>query len=83
MKSYQSTLIIFPINPNELQIKDTTESDKSATYLDILINIDSDGRLITSLYDKYDDFDFTIVNFPLLCSNIPISHAYGMYMYIS
>jgi hypothetical protein len=33
------------IYPDELEIKDTTESDKSASYLDILLNIDSNGRL--------------------------------------
>ena len=36
------------IYPDELDIKDTTESDKSASYLDILLNIDSNGRLTTS-----------------------------------
>jgi hypothetical protein len=36
------------IYPDELKIKDTTESDKSALYLDILLNIDSNGRLTTS-----------------------------------
>jgi hypothetical protein len=60
------------IYPDELEIKDTTESDKSASYLDILRNIDSNGRQTTSLYDKRDDFDFAIVNFPFLCSNIPL-----------
>jgi hypothetical protein len=56
---------------DELKMKDTTESDKSASYLDILLN-DSNGRLTTSLHDKRDDFDFAIVNFPFLCirSNI-------------
>jgi hypothetical protein len=38
--------------PDELEIKDTTESEKSASYTDILLNIDSIGRLITTLYDK-------------------------------
>ena len=52
------------IYPDELEIKDTTESDRCASYLDILLNIDSDGRLITILYDKRDDFDFAIVNIP-------------------
>jgi hypothetical protein len=66
--------------PDELEIKDTTESDKSESYLDILLNIDSNGRLTTSLYDKRDDFDFAIVNFPFLCSNIPLSLAYGAYV---
>jgi hypothetical protein len=68
------------IYPDELEIKDTTESDKSASYLDIFLNIDSSGRLTTSLYDKRDDFDFTIVNFPFLCSNVPHSPAYGVYI---
>jgi hypothetical protein len=68
------------IYPDELQIKDTTESYKSASYLDILLNIDSNGRLTTSLYDKRDAFDFAIVNFPFLCSNIPLSPAYGVYV---
>jgi hypothetical protein len=54
---------------DELEIKDTTESDKSASYLDILLYIDFNGRLTTSLYDKRDDFDFAMVNFPFLCSN--------------
>jgi hypothetical protein len=49
--------------PDELEIKDTTESDKSASYRDILLNIDSNGRLTTSLYDKRDDFDFAIITF--------------------
>jgi hypothetical protein len=52
------------IYQDELEIKDTTESDKSASYLDILLNIDSNGTLTISLYDKRDDFDFAIVNFP-------------------
>jgi hypothetical protein len=55
------------IYPDELEIKDATESDKSASYLDILLNIDPNGRLTTSLYYKYDDFDFAIINFPFLC----------------
>jgi hypothetical protein len=65
---------------DELEIKDTTESDKSASYLDILFNIDSNGRLTTSQWYKRDDFDFAIVNFPFLCSNIPLTPAYGVYI---
>ena len=32
------------------------------------------------LYDKRDDFNFPIVNFPFLSSNIPASPAYGVYI---
>jgi hypothetical protein len=50
------------IYPDELQIKDTTEFDKYASYLDIVLKIDTNGRLTTSFYDKRDDFDFVIVS---------------------
>ena len=34
----------------------------------------------TRLYDKRDDFDFPVVNFPYLSSNIPESRAYGVFV---
>ena len=68
------------IYPNKLEIEDTTEFTMSASYLDILLNIDIKGKLTTQLYDKQDDFSFSIVNFPYLCSNIPSSPAYGRYV---
>jgi hypothetical protein len=51
---------------SELEIKDTTESSTSASYLDVLLNIDADRKLTTQLYDKRDDLSFTIVNFPYI-----------------
>ena len=37
-------------------------------------------QLRTSLYDKRDDFNFHITNFPFLSSNIPSSPAYGVFV---
>jgi hypothetical protein len=68
------------IYPIELEIKDTTDTDRYASYLDLHLEIDSQGRLRTKLYDKRDDFNFPIVNFPFICSNIPASPAYGLYI---
>ena len=34
----------------------------------------------TYSYDKRDDFNFPIVNFPFICSNIPAAPAYGVYI---
>jgi hypothetical protein len=68
------------IYPIELEIKDTTESSTSASYFDVLLNIDVGGKLTTQLYDKLDDFDFAIINFPYTCSIIPLSPAYGVYV---
>ena len=58
--------------PAELEIKDTTESNTSASYWD--------QQLRTSLYDKHDDFNFNITNFPFLSSNIPSSPACGVFI---
>ena len=38
------------------------------------------AQLHTSLYDKRDDFNFHITNFPFLSSNIPSSPAYGVFI---
>ena len=66
--------------PIELEIKDTTDTDISASYLDIHLEIDSEGRLITKHYDKRDALNFPIVNLPFICSNIPATPAYGVYI---
>ena len=52
----------------------------SASYLDLNLKIDSGGWLRTKLYDKRDDFNFPIVHFPFICSNIPAVPAYGVYI---
>ena len=57
------------IYPSELEIKDTTEFTKSTS-----------AKLSTKLYNKRDDFNFPIVNFPFLCGNIPASPAYGVFV---
>jgi hypothetical protein len=64
----------------ELEIKDTTDTYRSASYLDLHLEIDSEGQLRTKLYDKRDDFNLPIVNFPFICSNIPATPAYGVYI---
>ena len=38
------------------------------------------GRLRTELYDKRDDFNFPIVKFPFIISNIPGAPAYSVYI---
>ena len=66
--------------PAELDIKDTTVSNTSASYLDQLLSIGRDSQLPTSLYDKRDDFIFNFTNFPFLSINIPSSSAYGVFI---
>jgi hypothetical protein len=68
------------IYPIKLEIKDTTDTDSSASYLDLHLEIDRERRLRTKLYDKRDYFNFPFVNFPFICSNIPAAPAYGRYI---
>jgi hypothetical protein len=74
LTTINSTHYVDSIYPNELEIKDT-QCSTSASYLDTLLKVDINGKLTTKLYDKRDDFNFSIVHFPFLCSNIPISPA--------
>ena len=67
------------IYPPELSITKETKSDKEASYLDLLITV-KDDKFHTKLYDKRDDFNFKIVNYPYpIASNIPEKPAYGVY----
>ena len=68
------------IYPIALEIKDTTNTDRFASYLDLHLEIDSEGRLRTKLYDKRDVSIFTYVNFRFICSNIPAAPAYRVYI---
>ena len=66
--------------PLNLRSKTRRRANTSASYLDLLLSIESDGQLRTSLYDKRDDFNFHITNFPFLSSNIPSLPAYGVFI---
>ena len=68
------------IYPSQLTVEKAGRSDHLADYLDLTFIIDSGGKLSTRLYDKRDDFDFHIVNFPFLSSNIPSGPSYGVYI---
>ena len=67
------------IYPQQLELKRTTETDSRLSYLDLEVNI-SDRRFTTAVFDKRDGFNFHIVNFPHMDSNIPSKPAYGVYI---
>ena len=59
------------IYPIASEIKDSTDTARAASFFALHLEIDNERRLRTKPYDKRDDFNFTIVNFPFICSNIP------------
>jgi hypothetical protein len=68
------------IYPPELEVKETTDTASSASFLALYLEFDDSGQISTKIYDKRDDFNFRIINFPNMCSNIPASPAYGVYI---
>jgi hypothetical protein len=42
----------------------------SASFLDLYLEFDDSGQLSTKIYDKRDDFNFKILNFPNIKKNI-------------
>ena len=53
------------------------DAEASFSYLHLSI---SDGFVKTNIYDKRDDFDFDIVNFPFLDGDVPRLASYGVYI---
>ncbi|MEW8512930.1 MAG: hypothetical protein AB2608_19005 [Candidatus Thiodiazotropha sp.] len=67
------------IYPPELQLNKANASDTEAPFLDLHLSI-SNGFVSSKIYDKRDDFDFDIVNFPFLDGDVPRSTSYGVYI---
>ena len=64
----------------ELEVKETRDTASSASFWDLYLEFDDSGQLRTEIYDKRDDFNFKTIYFPNMCSNIPASPAYGVYI---
>ena len=67
------------IYPPELQLNKTNASDTEAPFLDLHLSI-SYGFVSSRIYDKRDDFDFDIVNFPFLDGDVVRSTSHGVYI---
>ena len=61
--------MITQIYPTELQLSKAYSSDTEALCLDLHLLISNDF-ILSKIYDKRDDFDFDIVNFPVLDGDV-------------
>ena len=57
---------------SELQLNKANTFDTEVAFLDLHLSISND-IVSTKIYDKRDEFDFEIVNFPLLDGDVPRS----------
>ena len=63
------------IYPTELQLNKANSSDTEAPLLDLNLSI-ANGIVSSKIYDKRDDFDFEIVNFPFLDGDVPMVNIF-------
>ena len=71
--------MIGQIYPTEPQSNMANSSDTEAPFLDLNLSI-TNGMVSTKIYDKRDDFNFEIVNFPFLDSDVSRSPSYSVYI---
>ena len=71
--------MVSQIYPSELQLNKANTSNTEATFLDLHLSSSND-IVSTKFYDKHDDFDFEIVDFPFLDGDVPRSISYGVYI---
>ena len=67
------------IYPSELQLNKANTSDTETPFFDLHLSI-SNGFVSSKIYDKRDDFDFDIDNFPFLVGDVPRRPSYGVYI---
>ena len=71
--------MVHRIYPAELQLNKANASDTEAAFLDLNLSIHND-IVSTKIYDKRDDFNFDIVNFPFLDGEVPQRPSYCVYI---
>lgn len=71
--------MVSSIYPHELTLNKANESDKLVSFLDLHLSI-VNGNVVSKIYDKRDDFNFDIVNYPHLDGDVPRTTSYGVYI---
>ena len=69
---------LYKIYPRELEIKSESANTREVAYLDLKI-VSGGEKMDFSVYDKREDFNFEIINFPYSDSCIPKKSALGVF----
>ena len=57
----------------------TNVSPAVVNFLDSTISV-YQGKLLYKLFDKREDFNFTVLNYPHACGNIPSAPTHGIFI---
>ena len=67
------------IYPKELTLVKSNTNDQDAPFLDLRLTVY--GNIVSvKIYDKREDFNFSIVNYPHLDGDVPRLPSYGVYI---
>ena len=66
----------------ELQLNKANSSDTEAPFLDLNLSI-TNGKVSSKIYDKRDDFNFEIVNFPHFLMEMFLALLPMVYIFLS
>ena len=69
----------FQIYPAKLMLNKANSSDTKAPFLDLDLSI-TNSIVSSETYNKWDDFDFEIVDLTFLGADVPPSPSYGVYI---
>ena len=67
------------IYPKEMVLKKTNVSPQKVNFLDMSISV-FQGKFRFSCYDKRNDFNFNVINFPFMCGNLPLIQMHGLFI---
>jgi hypothetical protein len=71
--------VLNEIYPPEMVINKTNISARKTNFLDLTISIYR-GKFLVKLYDKRNDYNFDVINYPFLDGNIPKGQSYGIFI---
>ena len=72
--------MVSQIYPTELQFSTANHSDNESPFLDLDLSI-TNGKISAKIYDKRDEFNFEIINFPFLDGDVPGSPLFATYLF--
>ena len=71
--------LVYDNSSDSFAPKPRFSGENKGAFLDLYLSISND-IVSTKIYDKRDDFDFEIVNFPFLDGDVPLSISHGVYI---
>ena len=74
--------MVVHIYPSELHLNKANSCNTEAPFLDLGLPITT-GIVSAKMYEKRDEFNLEIVNFPFLYGDVPRSHSNGERIYFA